>query len=271
MNRLKHISLDELKTPKFDSRLIPNPEKDDELRDSIKEVGVLEPILVKDTSDGYEIVAGNRRFREAGRAGLAAIPCVVIKVSGAEAEKIKLHENLKRLSLSHLDQAFTFGHMIKEFKMTEHQVSVLVGKSIAYVSQHLALLSCDENLQTAVHDGGISFSVARELMQCKDPDDRLRFQNLTLDNGASSRTIQSWVRESNRETDIATGKEPKTFKQNLPQSPQIPMYPCKVCGNLTEIPNLNVIRLCNSCNSNIFAEVERANLYANQSIPQSEL
>ena len=112
MEQIKHIRLDKIKTPEFDSRLTSSPEEDKELEDSIRELGILLPLIVKDVGDGYKIIAGNRRFKAAGIVGLASAPCEVLKVTGAQADKIKIHENLKRLPLSHIDQGLTFAHLI---------------------------------------------------------------------------------------------------------------------------------------------------------------
>jgi len=100
MNKIIHIRLDKIKPPEFDARLTTDDQADEELRDSIREIGIKLPLLVKDTTDGYEIIAGNRRFNAAGKVGFSSVPCIIEKVSGAESDKIKLHENLKRLPLS---------------------------------------------------------------------------------------------------------------------------------------------------------------------------
>jgi len=257
MQQIKHIRLDKLNSPEFDARLHSDPEKDDELRDSIRELGIIEPLIVKDTSKGYEIIAGNRRFREAGRAGLAAAPCVVITASGAECDKIKLHENIKRLPLSHVDQAYTFSHLIKEYNLTEQQVADLVGRSIAYVSQHLSLLQCDKTLLASVNNGQINFSAARELLQCKDPDERVRLQNIIEENGATVPVIKQWVQESNRETDIQSGI-PLTTRSTIPVTkPDIPMYPCVACSTPIVVQELKIVRLCEECHHLIFSHIER--------------
>ncbi|KKL10301.1 hypothetical protein LCGC14_2557200 [marine sediment metagenome] len=251
MNQIKHIRLDKLLPPEFDQRITTSPEEDLELTESIRELGVLCPLIIKTTSNGFEIVAGHRRFICAGRAGLAAVPCIVVKSDAAASEKIKLHENLKRLPLSHLDQAYTFAHLRKIFSMTETQISSLCGVSIAYISQHLSLLSCDDSLISSVHDGRINFSVARELMLCKNPDEQKRFLKYAEDDGATCLSVQNWVRESNRETSILDGSDPKVFTSDLPSTPQIPMYPCRICDTPTEIPQLIVVRLCKTCDSDL--------------------
>lgn len=257
MNQIKHIRLDKIKPPEFDSRLTPSPHEDDELRDSIKELGILEPLLVKEVTDGIEIIAGNRRFIQAGRAGLPSVPCIVEKVTGAQSDKIKLHENLKRLPLSHIDQAQTFAYLIKEYKMTETQISTLIGKSIGYVSQHLSLLQSDDKLLQAVHDGRINFSIARELNACKDPDERSRIQDLIEEHGASTPIVHDWVRDSNRETDKIES-DPKHQERIYPDiTPTIPHYSCAVCNTLTRYDEVKRIYMCPGCHNLFFLEIER--------------
>jgi len=257
MSSFKHIRLDKLINPEFDLRLTENPEADDELRDSIRENGILEPLLVKDTSNGYEIIAGNRRFKQAIRAGLAAAPCIVIQTTGAATDKIQLHENIKRLPLSHVDQAYTFSHLIKKYDMTEQQIATLVGKSIAYVSQHLSLLNCDDKLLQAVQDGRINFSTARELFQCKDQDELHRFINIVENNGASTDVVKTWVHESNRETDLVNEPLNKPPLNQLPATPVLPMYPCAACEVPINIPDIKIVRLCPECHNLIFSEISR--------------
>lgn len=257
MNQIKHIRLDKIIHPEFDGRLTKSPEDDDDLRDSIRELGILEPLIVKETSEGIEIIAGNRRFNEAGRAGLAAVPCIISETTGAESDKIQLHENIKRLPLSHVDQAYTFSHLIKKYGMTEQQVATLVGKSKAYVSQHLSLLQCDDNLVQAVQDGRINFSIARELVQCKDSDERTRLQDIIEHHGASTEIVHDWVRESNRETDHINEPSNAPLTKSLPDTPPMPMYPCHACEVPISIPEIKVRHLCPECDHLIFSEIER--------------
>ena len=261
MEQIKHIRLDKLIPPKFDHRITTSPEEDQELMESIRELGLFTPLIVKDTEDGYEIIAGYRRFKAAGIAGLAAVPCIVVKTDDAASEKIKLHENIKRLPLSHIDQAYTFAHLRIPLKLTEQQISILVGKSISYVSQHLALLSCSEVMVSAVHSGQINFSVARELSQCKDSDEQERLMNIVVDHGASTAVVQSWVRESNKESAIIRGEAGPQKEYKLPDAPPTPMYPCLACEIPTNLLELKIARLCDSCFNSIFDEIEREKIF----------
>ena len=256
MERIKHLRLDQISPPSFDQRITDSPIEDDELMESIRELGVLLPLIVLETTEGFEIIAGNRRFKQAGRAGLPAVPCLVVKSTGAASEKIKLHENLHRLPLSHIDQGYTFAHLIKEFNMTETQIATLSKKSIAYVSQHLSLIQSDETLVQAVHDGRLNFSVARELMHCKDDDDRHRLQTFAEDHGATQNVVRTWVQESNVETDKLSGEHKEVSRSPVAESPPLPMYPCRACEVPTSIMELVTVKLCRECNQLIFSQIE---------------
>jgi len=266
MNQIKHIPLEKILPPEFDHRLSTSPLDDDELAESIREMGIMQPVVVKDTTKGYEIVFGNRRYIAAGKVGLKAIPCVIVKTDAAAAEKMKLHENLNRLPLSHVDQGYTFAHLIKQFNMTEKQIGKLIGKSIGYISQHLSLLSCDDILIQAVHDGRINFSVARELVQCKDEDERSRLANLIEENGASVAVVHSWVNEANRETDILEQTPDTSPSSTTPETPVFPMYPCAICQTPVDVRNLNIIRMCFDCKHTIFSEIDHNRMKQRQEI-----
>ncbi len=257
MEQIKHIKLEKLKPPEFDDRITPSPQEDNELMESIRELGVLLPLIVIETTDGFEIVAGNRRFAQAGRAGLSAVPCIIVKTTGAAKEKIKMHENLQRLPLSHLDQGYTFAHLVKEYKMTEQQISVMSGRSIAYISQHLTLIQSDPIIIDAVADGRINFSVARELIRCKDSDERNRLQGFIEKSGASQTTVRSWVDESNRESDNTEQQVKELNPSPTFESQQIPLYPCCACEVATSITELRTVKLCPGCHNLIFSDIER--------------
>lgn len=257
MNQIKHIRLDKIERPEFDNRLTTNAEKDNELKESIREHGVLEPILVKEVPTGYEIVIGNRRFTQAGKAGLAAIPCIITKGTAALLETIKIHENLHREPLSHVDQAYTFAHFMKKFNMTETQVAVIVGKSIAYVSQHLSLLQTDDILLQAVQYGRVNFSVARELMRVKDVNERQRLCTIVEENGATSSVVRNWANEANRESEILKDTTTETQHFDRPSDHAEPLYPCAACECPIPIPQIRIVRLCNECHYLIFSEIER--------------
>ncbi len=247
MNQIKHIRLDKLSPPVFDARITTSPVDDAELQESIRELGIIEPLIIKSTENGYEIIAGNRRFNAAGVVGLSAVPCVIMKVTGAESEAIKIHENMKRLQPSHVDQAVTFEYMIKTYDMTEKQIAVLTGKSMAYISQHLSLLHSDPLLVKAVQNGRINFGVARELMLVKDNNELLRLSKIAAENGITSKVAHTWRHEANRETDILAGVEVKPVPVESSAPFVEPTFPCQCCDKTFRVAQMYIFKLCPTC------------------------
>ena len=251
MNQMKHIKLDDIKPPVFDARLSSNPEEDFELAESIRELGVLLPLIVKKTGKSFEIVAGHRRFIAAGKVGLQAVPCIVVKVTGADAEAIKLHENLKRLKPGDIDQAVTFQYLIDTYNMTEKQVSALVGKSMSYISQHLTLLHSEPILIQAVQNGKLNFAVAREFMQINDKDELRRLTTIAEENGVTGKIARNWTEESNRETAIFNGEDPPPLNNDPPRPPPAPTFPCMCCDTVFHISKMQILKVCPECDYEI--------------------
>jgi len=269
MNKIVHLRLDQVNPPEFDARLTSNPEADEELQESIREIGIKLPLIVRAVGDGFEIIAGNRRFNAAGIIGLAAVPCIVEKVTGSLADKIKLHENMKRLPLSHVDQAYSFAHLIKEYNMTETEIASLIKMSIGYVSQHLSLLQTDPIILSAVQDSRINFSVARELMACKDKDEQVNLCQYIVKTGASVEIVKQWVKDSNRETENFEHDNKLEVQNNPIPEPQIPHYPCAVCTTLTKYDEIKTIRMCPGCYRLFFLEIEKGRQEERQRIAQN--
>lgn len=253
-----HISRDEIIPPDFDQRFSENLEEDKELQESIGDIGILLPLIVRKKNDKYEIVAGNRRFKAAGKVGLSSVPCLITTKSDEDVEKIKLHENTKRLPLSHIDQALTFLHLIETYKLTETSVSDLVGKSVTYVCNHLCLLKSDEILIDAVKDASLNFSVARELMYCKNKDDLKLFIQYAKDDGATVAVVQNWVAEANKKpppADDAPADENDTSTE--PPSSE-PGFVCPACKEFRTYRFLKILKICSHCEYSIFEAIKLA-------------
>lgn len=247
MNQIKHVRLDKLLPPSFDARLTTSPSDDEELQNSIRHFGILEPILVKDTENGYEIIAGHRRYIAAGVVGLQAVPCIIMKVTGSDSEAIKIHENLHRLEPSHIDQASTFKYLIDKYGMTESQVSELVGKSIPFISQHLTLLHSEPILVEAVQNNRINFGAARELMLIKDKDEQARLASIAAENGVTSTVAKDWKNEANRETMIMNGETPPPEQPETFPVYHEPTFPCQLCNVTHRIAQMQVLKVCPTC------------------------
>ena len=209
MSTMKYINIADLNVPEFEAHQQIDIKKLQEISESIKTVGVLEPLLIRKKNKQFEIVAGCIRYNAAKIAGLKSVPCIILSLKDEQAEIIKLHENVKRIDLDHVDQGNTFVMMRDRFKMTEETIAINTGKSISFISNHIALVTQDKILMNSVKCGDISFSQSRELLSVKDIDQRRIFQGYCQRNGASVTVLKSWIKEW--KDSLADAPRPVTF------------------------------------------------------------
>ncbi len=251
MSKITYIELSKLLVPEFEAhRLIPD-DYISEITESIKNLGILEPLLVRSKDKDFEIVAGCVRYRCAKIAGLKAAPCIILGLDDKAAEIIKLHENIKRVPLDHIDQGNTFVMLRNKFSMTEEAISTTVGKSIAYVSQHISLVSQDEELIKAVREKRISFSQARELMQVTDKSERRRLLHYCEKDGATVEVLKEWVKDYKnsliRNSPNSTVPESIHYEHDRPQDFRL----CQACDKATNISDIRQLFLCSPCENAI--------------------
>lgn len=161
---LLQIPLAELRAGGFQPRKTFPPESLAELVASIREKGILVPVTVRPTPDGYELVAGERRFRAAEAAGLSAIPAVVRKLTDREALEVALVDNLQRTDLNPIELAEGYHRLLHDFSLTQEQVAARIGKDRATVANTLRLLRLPAPVRQAVADGRLSAGHARALL-----------------------------------------------------------------------------------------------------------
>jgi len=247
MSKIKFINLADLNLPEFQAHSDTPREQLQELAESIKQIGIIEPLIVRNTDQGIEIVAGCLRYQAAILAGLKAAPCINMTLDPKSAEILKLHENVKRIPLDHIDQGMTFIMMMETFNMTEKAISECVGKSIAYISQHVSLVRIDNELTQAVKECSISFSQARELMRLNDKDERMRLLSYCQNDGATVQVLQRWVQEALHNIPKSSSSEPLSPSSLLPlQTPEISRN-CQACGNSVEIGKIQQVIFCPDC------------------------
>ena len=255
MNEFVSIPISQLVSPKHDSRFSTDYQADSELVESVKSVGVILPIIVRKVKGKNEIVAGHRRYKAAMQAGLTSINCIIRKGTDEDLEKIKLHENLHRLPLSHVEQGATFEYLKENFRLSEHKISVLTGKSVPYISQHLTLIHSDPALIKDVQDEKITFSVSRELVKCFNNDDLIYLKEFASKGGATVEVVKNWVNEANikrQEEPIQASDPPETAYIPTPQSA---VFQCKACEYTFPIPEMQISRMCPVCDNAIFSAI----------------
>lgn len=162
-----------------------------ELSDSIKQNGILQPLLVRKKGAKYEIVAGERRYQAAKLAGLEEVPVIIKDISDAEVFKLALIENLQRADLSPLEEARGYKQLIKERSLTQDEVSKLVSKSRSAVTNTLRLLDLPEEVQQFVEDGLITAGHARAILAVPSPEGRVKLAQKVVDEKLSVRQTEN--------------------------------------------------------------------------------
>src|SRR3990167_3615684 len=170
------------------------PESLVDLVDSIKEHGVLEPLVVAKTPAGYQIIAGERRWRAAKLAGMTHVPCIIRETTPKGMLEMALVENVQRVDLNPLDRAKGFERLMSEFALTTSQIAVRIGKSVAYVSNSIRLLSLPDALKDGLLSGLISEGHARALAAIDDHNLMVEAYKIILRESGSVRRAEELAR-----------------------------------------------------------------------------
>ena len=169
-----------------------------ELADSIKQFGVLQPLLVKKRDDFYEIIAGERRWRAAKLAGLKELPVVIRNFTDNEIVEIALIENIQRENLSPIEEAMAYKRLMEEFHLKQDEVAAKVSKSRATITNSLRLLKLDQRVQHMLEEEMISNGHARALLAIHDGDQQYEVAMKVFDEKLSVRDIEKLVKNLNK-------------------------------------------------------------------------
>jgi ParB family transcriptional regulator, chromosome partitioning protein len=189
------IAIQSIKENPFQPRHCFDEEKISELAESIKECGVLQPILVRPYKKHYQIVAGERRLRAAKLSGLKDVPCIIIHVNDSQALEFALVENLQRENLNPIEEAKGYEELNTRFNMTQEEVARKVGKERSTVANSLRLLNLPKTVQEDLEFGRLSPGHARALLSLTDKKMLSRLWSMILEKGLSVRQSEAIARE----------------------------------------------------------------------------
>ena len=183
-----------------------------ELADSIKQFGLLQPILVQDKGEYYEIIAGERRWRAAKLAGLKEVPVIIRNYSSQEIVEISLIENIQREDLNPIEEAQAYKRLLTEFNLKQDEVAERVSKSRTAVTNSMRLLKLCDGVQQMIIDDMLSTGHARALIPIEDPELQLQLAQRIFDEKLSVREVEKLVKS------ILKPAEEKPKKEEIPQS-----------------------------------------------------
>ncbi len=214
-NTIVELNLDELRPNPYQPRKKFDEEALNELAASIKEHGVFQPIIVKKTIKGYDIVAGERRFRASKKAGLTTIPAIIEEFSDDEMMQISLLENLQREDLTAIEEAKAYKTIIEASNITQDELAKRVGKSRSHITNMLGLLKLPANVQDLVLYNKISMGHARVLSKLENIDKINELADLTMKNDLSVRELEEISSDTSIKKVSPVVRKPKDNKYEL--------------------------------------------------------
>ena len=182
-----------------------------ELTDSIRQFGILQPLIVQKRDDYYEIIAGERRWRAAKAAGLKEIPVVIRDMSNQEIVEISLIENIQREDLNPIEEAIAYKRLLTEFHLKQDEVAERVAKSRTAVTNSMRLLKLDERVQQMVVDGMLTTGHARALLAVEDPELQFQAAQKVFNEKLSVRDVEKLVKNAGK-------KKPEKKKEDPGQT-----------------------------------------------------
>ena len=210
------LEISEIRPNPYQPRKTFNEEALEELAKSIKKSGVFQPIIVRKSSvKGYEIIAGERRYRASKLAKKTEIPAIIREFNEEQMMEVAVLENLQREDLTPLEEAEAYNTLMEKLNLTQTQVSERLGKSRPYIANYLRLLGLPGKVKLMLQDGSLSMGQARTLLAVKDEQKLIELAEKTVKEGLTVRQLEQLVAQIN-------GKKPKKAKkQTNPYEPYI--------------------------------------------------
>lgn len=191
-----------------------NEEQLQELANSIKAHGIIQPVIVRKLGNGYQIVAGERRCRAAKLAELEEVPVVIQDISDAALLEVALIENIQREDLSPIETASAFDRLSKDLGLSQEEIGRRTGKDRASIANFMRLLRLPREVQEMVSDGRLSMGHAKAVLSLHGPDDQIELANKIVQGGLS-------VRQAEHAAQVALGDKPAKEKKEAPQDPNV--------------------------------------------------
>ena len=237
-----YLHLDDIIPNRFQPREVFDERALKELAASIKEHGVIQPIIVRQVNNKYEIIAGERRYKASALAGMTKIPAIINNLDDKEAAKVALLENLQRKNLNPIEEARTYQKILELDQMTQETLAKTMGKSQSAVANKLRLLALPDEIQRALLKENISQRHARTLLNLKNPEQQKKMLKRIIAEKMSVRTLEEEIRKINDpQESLAEGGQMQNNNintNNQTPSYQVPSPAAMFSQNTNQKPNL---------------------------------
>lgn len=251
INEIKMVKLDDIKPPTKTIRTKADEDKMEELIDSIRRFGLINPITVFPRGKMYEIFAGHRRYIACKALGLEEIPANIRTADETQRDIIKLHENTVREDINPIDQAHYFKYMIEKYKYTHDEFANMIGKSRPYVSNIMRLLTYPPYIQEAIEKEDLTYNIANILMQIEDEGTREIYIGHAIRGGLSQETANTWVQNWKIAKEAQEAPEAHSENQEPRSEPVYHPPTCTYCGKSSRDLPLEAMLVCTQCKFNL--------------------
>ena len=192
-NKLKNIDINKIQANENQPRTVFNEEKIEELAASIKENGLIQPIVVRKVNGIYQIIAGERRYRACCSLNMKQVPCIIEDYDDKQTQTLAIIENIQREDLNAIEEAQAYQTMMEKLKLTQNELAKRIGKSRTHITNTLRLLNLPEKIQEYVLDGSLSMGHARALITL-DKERALKIAKRVIDEKLSVRDVENIVK-----------------------------------------------------------------------------
>lgn len=243
----EEILLAAIDRPEKSIRMGIDPAYIKELSDSIREQGLLQPIVVHRKGERFGIIAGDCRYLAVTLLGWTKVPCVIKVVTEEQVHLQRAIENLQRFDMTPIEEAHTYYDLKENFKMSLEAIAQKTGKTVTLVKRRIDLLKMPQCLIDAVHSRKIGYSIAEILDRIKDKTALNYYLTFALENGITAEVARQWVKDwedaqRRSQSDVVT-------IDSLPpaMSMKPTFYACDTCASAVEIQNVKTLRCCPDC------------------------
>ncbi len=219
-SRIIQVPIDRLQPGVHQPRMEFDDDELGELAESVRRHGVLQPILVNPSGNGYQIVAGERRWRAARMAGLAEVPAIVINAAAEDTLEIAVIENIQRSDLNPMEEAAAYESMMVRLSLTQEEVASRVGKDRSTVANYIRLLRLPARVQEIVVAGDLSMGHARALLALREEEEIVKLAQVAKKYGLSVRQLESRVRKALAGSASKRGRYAVSSREEGPIGPQ---------------------------------------------------
>lgn len=213
--RILYVSLETLRPNPFQPREDFDSQSLEELKQSIQEKGVIQPILVRRKGDYYEIIAGERRYRACKLLGISEIPIIVKEVDDKEALELALIENIQRQDLNPIEQARAYQYLIEKYQVSQEKIAQVLGKARVTITNILRLLKLPQEIQEELKKGRISYTHGRALLELDDPNQQRKLCQEIIAKGLSMRELENLIKAQRKDSDWSKRRKEKAVDPYL--------------------------------------------------------